>query len=65
MEATVAFLTQAITVTEKLLERVTTDGHTAPRAITEVLGAEVEHRVSDCLTHCIEQDRRGIKHCNS
>ncbi|MGL4622194.1 DDE-type integrase/transposase/recombinase [Chroococcidiopsis sp.] len=43
-------------------ERVTTDGHTAdPKAIAEVLGTDVEHRVSDCLTNRIEQDHRGIK----
>lgn len=47
---------------QKPPERVTTDGHTAyPQAIAEVLGAEVEHRVSDCLTNRIEQDHRGIK----
>ncbi len=33
-------------------QRVTTDRQTAlPRAITEVLGAQVEHALSDCLTN--------------
>lgn len=62
MEAAQAFFTSAIAVAEKPPERVTTDGHTAyPRAIAEVLGAEVEDRVSDCLTNRIEQEHRGIK----
>ncbi|WP_250126397.1 IS6 family transposase [Chroococcidiopsis sp. CCMEE 29] len=62
MEAAQVFFTEAIRVAQKPPERVTTDGHTAyPRAIAEVLGAEVEHRVSDCLTNRIEQDHRGIK----
>ncbi len=52
MEAAQAFFFNAIAVTEKLPERVTTDGHSAyPRAITEVLGTDVQHRVSDCLTN--------------
>ena len=62
MEAAQAFFTQAIAVAQKPPERVTTDRHTAyPRAIAEVLGTDVEHRVSDCLTNRIEQDHRGIK----
>lgn len=62
MEAAQVFFTEAIAVTGELPERVTTDGHTAyPRAIAEVLGTGVEHRVSDCLTNRIEQDHRGIK----
>jgi len=32
-----------------------------PRAIAQVLGTDVQHRVSDCLTNRIEQDHRGIK----
>ncbi len=62
MEAAQAFFTSALAVTGKPPERVTTDGHTAyPKAIAEVLGTEVEHRVSDCLTNRIEQDHRGVK----
>jgi len=62
MEAAQVFFTSALAVADCLPERVTTDGHTAyPRAIAEVLGVDVEHRVSDCLTNRIEQDHRGIK----
>jgi transposase-like protein len=62
MEAAQAFFRQAIEVVEHLPERVTTDGHDSyPRAIKEVLGTDVQHRVSDCLTNRIEQDHRGIK----
>ncbi|WP_250126614.1 IS6 family transposase [Chroococcidiopsis sp. CCMEE 29] len=62
LEAAIAFFTEAIAVTGILPERVTTDGHAAdPRAITEVLGTDVDHRVSDCLTNRIEQDHRGLK----
>jgi transposase-like protein len=62
MEAAQAFFTSALAVTGCLPERVTTDGHTAyPKAIAEVLGTDMEHRVSDCLTNRIEQDHRGIK----
>ena len=62
MAAAQAFFTMAIAIAQKPPKRVTTDGHTAyPRAIAEVLGAEVEERVSDCLTNRIEQDHRGIK----
>lgn len=44
MAAAQAFFTIAIAIAQKPPERVTTDGHTAyPRAIAEVLGAEVEH----------------------
>lgn len=61
MAAAQAFFRQAIEVVEQL-PRVTTDGHASyPRAIVEVLGADVQHRVSDCLTNRIEQDHRGIK----
>jgi len=39
-----------------------TDGQDSyPRAIAQVLGTDVQHRVSDCLTNRIEQDHRGIK----
>jgi len=40
--------------------RVTTDGQFPPRAIAQVLGTDVQHRVSG-LTNRIEQDHRGIK----
>lgn len=62
MAAAQAFFKQAIEVVGQPPERVTTDGHDAyPRAITEVLGQEVVHRVSTCLCNRIEQDHRGIK----
>ncbi len=62
MEAAQTFFTSALAVTGCLPERVTTDGHTAyPRVIAEVLGIDVQHRVSECLTNRIEQDHRGIK----
>lgn len=61
-EAAQAFFISALAVTGCLPEQVTTDGHTAYlRAIAEVLGPDVQHRVSDCLTNRIEQDHRGIK----
>lgn len=44
MEAAQAFFTSATALAQKPPARVTTDGHTAyPRAIAEVLGADVEH----------------------
>lgn len=62
MKAAIAFFKQAVAVVGQIPERVTTDGHDSyPRAITEVLGPNVQHRVSDCLTNRIEQDHRGIK----
>ena len=62
MAADQAFFASALSVIGCLPERVTTDGHAAyPRAIAEVLGTDVEHRVSNCLTNRIEQDHRGIK----
>ena len=55
MTAVTAFVKQAVAVAEQPSERVTTDGHDSyPRAIREVLGADVQHRVSDCLTNRIE-----------
>ncbi len=62
MDAAQAFFREAIAVVGQLPERVTTDGHDSyPRAIAQVLGTDVVHRVSDCLTNRIEQDHRGIK----
>ena len=60
MSAAQAFFKQATAVTARVPERVTTDGHDAyPRAIAEVLGPDVRHRVGGCLTNRIEQDHRG------
>lgn len=62
MAAAKAFFRDAIEVVGQLPERVTTDGHDAyPRASAEVLGRDVLHRMSDCLSNRIEQDHRGIK----
>lgn len=62
MKAAIAFFKQAVAVVGQIPERVTIDGHDSyPRAIAEVLGPNVQHRVSDCLTNRIEQDHRGIK----
>ena len=42
--------------------QVTTDGHDSyPRAVREVLGAQVEHRNNAYLHRRIEQDHRSIK----
>lgn len=52
MVAAQAFFRQAQEVALQISERVTTDGHDSyPRAIAQVLGADVEHRVNDCLTN--------------
>ena len=62
MKAAITFCKQAVAVVGQIPERVTTDGHDSyPRAITEVLGPNVQHRVSDCLTNRLEQVHRGIK----
>ena len=62
MKAAIAFFKQAAAAVGQIPERATTDGHDAyPRAIAEVLGPGVQHRVSDCHTSRIEQDHRGIK----
>ena len=62
MDAAQAFFREAIAVVGQLPVRVTTDGHDSyPRAIAQVLGTDVVHRVSDCLTNRIEQDHPGIK----
>lgn len=62
MAAAQSFFRQAQAVAAQLPERVTTDGQDSyPRAIAQVLGTDVQHRVSDCLTNRIEQDHRGIK----
>lgn len=45
-----------------LYRAIDRDGHNAyPKAISEVLGSDVQNRVSGCLTNRIEQDHRGIK----
>ena len=62
MAAAKAFFESAKMVTSITPDRVTTDGHdTYPRAIREVLGADVRHRDSQYLNNRLEQDHRGIK----
>jgi putative transposase len=56
------FLRSARTVTSRIPERVTSDGHDAyPGAITAELGEEVRHRSNRYLNNHLEQDHRGIK----
>jgi putative transposase len=57
-----AFFRSARTVTDRIPERVTGDGHDAyPGAIKAELGEEVHHRVNRYLNNHLEQDHRGIK----
>jgi putative transposase len=57
-----AFFRSARTVTERVPERVTTDGHDSyPGAIKAELGEEVRHRTNRYLNNHLEQDHRGIK----
>jgi putative transposase len=61
-EAAKQFFVQALALTGKPPQRVTTDGQAAyPRAIRETLGKEVLHRCSSYLHSRLEQDHRGIK----
>jgi len=56
------FFRSARTVTGRVPERVTSDGHDAyPGAIKAVLGEEVRHRTNRYLNNHLEQDHRGIK----
>jgi putative transposase len=58
-----AFFRSARTVTGRIPERVTTDGHDAyPGAIKVELGEAVYHRTNRYLNNHLEQDHRGIKH---
>ncbi len=62
MDAAKAFLREALEVSTRAPDRVTTDGHDSyPRAIREELGAAVTHRTNQYLNNWIEQDHRGIK----
>jgi len=57
-----AFFRSARTVTDRVPDRVTTDGHGAyPGAIKSELGEDVLHRTNRYLTNHLEQDHRGIK----
>jgi len=57
-----AFFRSARTVTERVPDRVTTDGHGSyPGAIQVELGEGVTHRTNRYLNNHLEQDHRGIK----
>ena len=56
-----AFFRSARTVTGRVPERVTSDGHDAyPGAIKAALGEGVRHRTNRYLNNHLEQDHRGI-----
>src|SRR3712207_363900 len=62
MAAAQAFFRSAKSVTGRVPERVTTDGHGSyPRAIRTVLGRHVVHRTSAYKNNGLEQDNRGVK----
>ena len=62
MAAAKRFLKGAKSVTGFSPKRATTDGHTSyPRAIKEVLGKRVLHRVNAYLINYTEQSHRPIK----
>jgi putative transposase len=57
-----AFFRSARTVTGRVPERVTSDGHDAyPGAIKAVFGEAVRHRTNRYINNHLEQDHRGIK----
>lgn len=57
-----AFFRSARTVTGRVPERVTSDGHDAyPGAIKATLGEAVRHRTNRYLNNHLEQGHRGIK----
>src|SRR5215831_14925350 len=57
-----AFFWSARTVTGRVPERGTSDGHDAyPGAINAALGEEGCHRTNRYLNNHLEQDHRGIK----
>jgi len=62
LAAAEAFFWSAWTVTGVTPDRITTDGHDAyPRAICNVFGDQVTHRINRYLNNHLEQDHRGIK----
>jgi transposase-like protein len=62
MDAAKRFFEQAIAVVGHTPESVTTDGHRSyPRAISEIMGNKVHHRMNKYLNNRLEQDHRGIK----
>lgn len=62
LEATEAFLKQAVETVGHKPKQITTDKEVSyPKAINKVLGHKVEHRTSHYLNNKLEQDNRGIK----
>jgi putative transposase len=62
MDAAQRFFKQALEIADNAPFKVTTDGHDSyPRAVKEVLGETVKHRLNQYLNNRIEQDHRGIK----
>src|SRR5258708_23514037 len=62
MEAAKQFFKQAVAVVGRAPDQVTTDGHRSyPRAISETMGSDVQHRTNKYLTNRLEQDHRGIQ----
>ena len=57
-----AFFRSARTVSGRVPDRVTTDGHSSyPGAIRAELGEAVTHRTNRYLNNHLEQDHRGVK----
>lgn len=62
MESAQRFFKQAVAVVGHTPASVTTDGHRSyPRAISEIVGNNVQHRTNKYLNNRLEQDHRGIK----
>ena len=61
MDAAQRFFKQAIEVCGHAPDQITTDRHGSyPRAICEIIGNNIQHRVSKYLNSCLEQDHRSI-----
>ena len=61
-EAAQRFFKQAVAVVGHTPKSVTTDGHRSyPRAISEIMGNNIQHRTNKYLNNRLEQDHRGIK----
>jgi putative transposase len=62
MEAAQRFFQQAGARVGHTPASVTTDGHrSSPRAISEIMGNNVQHQTNKYLNNRLEQDHRGIK----
>lgn len=62
MDAAKQLFKQAVAVVGHTPEQVTTDGHRSyPRAISETMGNDVQHRMNKYLSNRLEPDHRGIK----